>query len=115
MRIDALGVSKRFGEFEALHDVSRSINSTMWWVAAQTGLRIAYDAYKLSLGGKEAPVIDGLTGDQRFFIAFAASWKEICRPETVRNRLLSDVHTPAKFRVNGMDLTVRYQQSASAY
>ena len=71
-------------------------------IADLAGLRIAYDAYKLSLGGKEAPVIDGLTGDQRFFLAFAASWKEICRPETERNRLLSDVHSPAKFRVNGI-------------
>jgi len=71
-------------------------------IADLAGLRVSYDAYKLSLGGKEAPVIDGLTGDQRFFIAFAASWKEICRPETVRNRLLSDVHSPAQFRVNGI-------------
>ncbi|OBF81222.1 hypothetical protein A5791_06160 [Mycobacterium sp. 852002-51163_SCH5372311] len=71
-------------------------------IADLAGLRIAYDAYKLSLNGKEAPVIDGLTGDQRFFIAFAASWKEICRPQTVRTRLLSDVHSPAKFRVNGI-------------
>lgn len=71
-------------------------------IADLAGLRIAYDAYKLSLGGKEAPVIDGLTGDQRFFIAFAASWKEICRPETERHQLLSDVHSPAKFRVNGI-------------
>lgn len=66
------------------------------------GLRIAYDAYKLSLGGKEAPVIDGFTGDQRFFLAFAASWREVCRPETERHRLLSDVHSPAKFRVDGI-------------
>ncbi|WP_172831594.1 M13 family metallopeptidase [Mycobacterium asiaticum] len=71
-------------------------------IADLAGLRIAYDAYKLSLGGKEAPVIDGLTGDQRFFLAFAASWKEICRPQTERNQLLSDVHSPAKFRVNGI-------------
>ncbi len=71
-------------------------------IADLAGLRIAYDAYKLSLGGKQAPVIDGLSGDQRFFIAFAASWKEICRPQTERNRLLSDVHSPAKFRVNGI-------------
>ncbi len=71
-------------------------------IADLAGLRIAYDAYKLSLGGKEAPVIDGVTGDQRFFIAFAASWKEICRPQTVRNRLLSDVHSPPAFRVNGI-------------
>ncbi|ORA12204.1 hypothetical protein BST16_17570 [Mycobacterium asiaticum DSM 44297] len=71
-------------------------------IADLAGLRIAYDAYKLSLGGKEAPVIDGLSGDQRFFLAFAASWKEICRPETERNQLLTDVHSPAKFRVNGI-------------
>ena len=71
-------------------------------IADLAGLRIAYDAYKLSLGGKEAPVIDGLSGDQRFFIAFAASWKEICRPQTVRKQLLSDVHSPAQFRVNGI-------------
>jgi putative endopeptidase len=71
-------------------------------IADLAGLRIAYDAYKLSLSGKQAPVIDGLTGDQRFFIAFAASWKEICRPAVMRNRLLSDVHSPAKFRVNGI-------------
>jgi putative endopeptidase len=71
-------------------------------IADLAGLRIAYDAYKLSLGGKEAPVIDGLTGDQRFFIAFAASWREVCRPETERTRLLSNVHSPAKFRVNGI-------------
>ena len=71
-------------------------------IADLAGLRIAHDAYKLSLGGKEAPVIDGLTGDQRFFIAFAANWKEICRPETERTQLLSDVHSPAKFRVNGI-------------
>ncbi len=71
-------------------------------IADLAGLRIAYDAYKLALGGKAAPDIDGLTGDQRFFVAFAASWKEICRPETERNQLLSDVHSPAKFRVNGI-------------
>jgi putative endopeptidase len=71
-------------------------------IADLAGLRIAYDAYKLSLGGKEAPVIDGVTGDQRFFMAFAASWKETCRPQTQRNRLQSDVHSPAKFRVNGI-------------
>ncbi len=71
-------------------------------IADLAGLRIAYDAYKLFLGAKQAPVIDGLTGDQRFFTAFAASWKTICRPETERIGLLSDVHSPAKFRVNGI-------------
>ncbi len=71
-------------------------------IADLAGLRIAYDAYKLSLGGKEAPIIDGLTGDQRFFQAYAASWKRICRPETARILLQSDVHSPEMYRVNGI-------------
>jgi putative endopeptidase len=71
-------------------------------IADLAGLRIAYDAYKLSLEGKEAPVIDGLTGDQRFFLAYAASWKSLCRPEIQRLLLQSDVHSPAKYRVNGI-------------
>jgi putative endopeptidase len=71
-------------------------------IADLAGLRIAYDAYKLSLDGKEAPVIDGLTGDQRFFLAYAASWKSLCRPEIQRLLLQSDVHSPAKYRVNGI-------------
>lgn len=71
-------------------------------IADLAGLRVAYDAYKLSLGGQEAPVIDGLTGDQRFFLAYAASWKRLCRPETARLLLESDTHSPNEFRVNGI-------------
>jgi putative endopeptidase len=62
------------------------------------GLIIAYEAYKLSLGGKEAPVIDGLTGDQRFFLAYAQSWRTKYRDERLRDLLLSDVHSPAEAR-----------------
>jgi putative endopeptidase len=71
-------------------------------IADLAGLRVAYDAYHLSLGGEEAPVIDGLTGDQRFFLAYAASWKQTCRPETERLLLESDSHSPSKYRVNGV-------------
>jgi putative endopeptidase len=71
-------------------------------IADLAGLRIAYDAYKLSLGGKEAPVIDGLTGDQRFFLAYASHWKAIYRPETMRDILLTDEHSPVEDRVNGI-------------
>lgn len=66
------------------------------------GLSMAYHAYKLSLGGKEAPVIDGLTGDQRFFLAWAQVWKRKYRDEALINRLKSDPHSPAEFRVNGV-------------
>jgi putative endopeptidase len=72
-------------------------------IADVAGLTAAYDAYKASLGGKPAPVIDGLTGDQRFFTAFAQSWATKMRDATLRNRLAIDGHSPGSFRA----LTVR--------
>ncbi len=66
------------------------------------GLSMAYHAYKLSLGGKEAPVIDGLTGDQRFFLAWAQVWKRKTREATAINLLKADPHSPGAFRVNGV-------------
>ena len=66
------------------------------------GLEIAYAAYRMSLGGKEAPVIDGLTGDQRFFIAYAASYRDKVREEIARAMLEGDSHAPSRYRVNGV-------------
>lgn len=66
------------------------------------GLTIAYRAYRLSLGGKEAPVIDGLTGDQRFFIGWAQVWRRKYRDAELERRLIVDPHSPAKFRVIGI-------------
>ena len=70
------------------------------------GLSIAYKAYKLSLDGKEAPVIDGLTGDQRFFLGYAQVWRSKARDEEVKRRLTIDPHSPAKFRANGAAINV---------
>ena len=67
------------------------------------GLAAAYDAYKASLGGKPAPVIDGFTGDQRFFIAYAQAWASKMREATLRGRLATDGHSPGQYRA----LTVR--------
>jgi putative endopeptidase len=64
------------------------------------GLAIGYLAYKLSLKGEEAPIIDDLTGDQRFFIAHAMGWREKMRPETRRVRITVDPHSPEEFRCN---------------
>ncbi len=66
------------------------------------GLSLAYRAYKLSLNGKEAPVIDGLTGDQRFFMAWAQMWRVKMREPALRQQLLTDPHSPAAYRVNGI-------------
>lgn len=65
------------------------------------GLSMAYRAYRLSLDGKEAPVIDGLTGDQRFFLAWAQVWRSMQREEMGRQRLQTDPHSPETYRVNG--------------
>lgn len=65
------------------------------------GLSLAYRAYRMSLKGKEAPVLDGLTGDQRFFLAWAQVWRSQQREATGRQRLLTDPHSPETFRANG--------------
>jgi len=72
-------------------------------IADVAGLAAAYDAYHASLKGKQPPVIDGYTGDQRFFIAFAQSWATKMRDEALRARVATDGHAPGMYRA----LTVR--------
>jgi putative endopeptidase len=72
-------------------------------IADVAGLAAAFDAYKASLGGKQAPVIDGLTGDQRFFIAYAQTWASKMREAALRGRIATDGHAPGQYRA----LTVR--------
>jgi putative endopeptidase len=67
-------------------------------IADLAGLTVAYQAYKISLGGKEAPVIDGLTGDQRFFLGWAQVWRRSYRGQELANRLVTDSHSPSEFR-----------------
>lgn len=64
------------------------------------GLQMAYRAYRLSLAGEEAPVIDGLTGDQRFFLGFAQLWRGAWRPEALRAQIVGGYHPPEDFRLN---------------
>jgi len=71
-------------------------------IADLGGALIALDAYHLSLQGKPAPVIDALTGDQRFFMSYAQSWRDKVTEDEARRRLVSDVHAPEKYRVNGV-------------
>lgn len=72
-------------------------------IADVAGLAAAYDAYHASLGGKEAPVIDGYTGDQRFFIAYAQAWATKMREGLLRTLVATDGHAPGMYRA----LTVR--------
>ena len=68
-------------------------------IADLAGIRIAYEAYKLSLNGKPAPVIDGLTGDQRFFLGYAQVWRGKRRDAAILSQLTSNPHSPEKQRV----------------
>ncbi len=67
-------------------------------IADLAGLADSLDAYHLSLEGKPAPVLDGFTGDQRFFIAFAQSWRGKMREAALRNRIATDGHAPSQYR-----------------
>ena len=66
------------------------------------GLSLAYRAYQMSLNGEEAPIIAGLTGDQRFFLSWAQVWQRKYREDALIQRLTSDPHSPSEFRVNGV-------------
>ncbi len=70
-------------------------------IADVSGLAMAFRAWQLSLRGQPAPVIDGLTGEQRFFIGWARAWREKQRDAALQRQLLTDPHSPAPFRANG--------------
>ncbi|HEX2639124.1 MAG TPA: M13 family metallopeptidase, partial [Pyrinomonadaceae bacterium] len=69
-------------------------------IADVAGLSAAYDAYRAAYGGKEAPSAQGLTGDQRFFVAFGQSWRGKMRPETMRVIVQTDGHSPDEYRAD---------------
>ncbi len=71
-------------------------------IADVAGLSAAYDAYRASYGGKEAPTKNGLTGDQRFFVAFGQSWRGKMRPATLRVIVMTDGHSPDEFRADAV-------------
>ena len=70
-------------------------------IGDNSGLAVAYKAYKLSLKGKQAPVINGLTGDQRFYMGWGQVWRAKMREPAQINQVKTDPHSPAQFRANG--------------
>ncbi len=92
----------QFSAFEALPGLKvNGANTIGENIGDLGGLNMAYRAYQLSLQGNPAPVIDGLTGDQRFFLSWAQVWRAKYREGALRELVMSDVHSPANFRVNG--------------
>jgi predicted metalloendopeptidase len=95
-------LSAQYSGYEALPGLKVNGQNTLGEnIGDLGGLNMAYHAYQLSLKGKPAPVIDGLTGDQRFFLSWAQVWRAKYRDGVMRELVMSDVHSPAYFRVNG--------------
>lgn len=92
----------QFNSFEALPGMHVNGQLTLGEnIGDLSGLTVALKAYHLSLDGKPAPVLNGFTGDQRFFLSWAQVWQGKYRESEQRKRLLADPHSPARFRVNG--------------
>jgi putative endopeptidase len=95
-------LGKQYSSYEAAPGVFINGELTMGEnIGDMSGLEVAYEAYKMSLKGKPAPVIDGLTGDQRFFLAFAQTWRGNQRDDAIKTQVASDPHSPRRFRVIG--------------
>jgi predicted metalloendopeptidase len=97
-------LARQFDGYHPFPDVAVNGKQTLSEnIADVAGLAAAYDAYRLSLHGKPAPMLQGFTGDQQFFLSFAQSWREKRREPATRRQLLTDGHPPAEYRA----LTVR--------
>ncbi|HEX5395667.1 MAG TPA: M13 family metallopeptidase [Candidatus Limnocylindria bacterium] len=93
-------LADQFSAYEALPGLHVNGSQTLGEdIADVAGLTVSYLAYQASLGGKPAPVIDGLTGDQRFFLSFGQIWQTKMRDAALRQRINTDVHAPPPFRV----------------
>jgi predicted metalloendopeptidase len=97
----AQALIRQFNEYHPFPDLAVNGKLTISEnIADVAGLSAAYDAYRISQGGKEAPVWNGLTGDQQFFLAFAQSWRTKFREAALRQRIVIDSHAPAEYRTD---------------
>ncbi len=95
-------LGKQYASYEAAPGVFINGDFTMGEnIGDMSGLEVAYEAYKVALGGKPAPVVDGLTGDQRFFLAFAQAWRGEQREDAIKTQVASDPHSPRRYRIIG--------------
>ena len=99
---ETAGFGAQYAKFEAAPGAFVNPRLTMGEnIADFAGLQVALDAYHRALGGAPAPVLDGLTGDQRFFLAFAQVWRSKERESAVRSQLATNPHSPPRFRILG--------------
>ncbi|WP_322406893.1 M13 family metallopeptidase [Idiomarina sp. PL1-037] len=100
-------LSAQYSEYEPIEGLNVNGDLTLGEnIGDLAGLTIAYEAYKMSLDGEEAPVLDGFTGEQRVFIGWAQVWRGKYREDAIREQVMSDPHSPAVYRVNGTVVNV---------
>ena len=96
-------LGEQYSSYEAVEGQFVDGNFTMGEnIGDLGGLEVAFHAYRALLNGEEAPILDGLTGDQRFFLSYGQNWRKKRREDYTIRLLKSDPHSPAKFRVNGV-------------
>src|SRR5260221_2854159 len=101
-------VAKQFAAYQPFPDLHVDGKQTLSEnIADVAGLAAAFDAYRLSLGGKEPAMVQGLTGDQQFFVSYGQSWRAKYREPALRQRIVIDGHAPAEYRAD----TVRNQDA----
>ena len=99
---EAAAFGAQYAKFEAAPGAFVNPRLTMGEnIADLAGLQVALDAYHRALGDKAPPVLDGLTGDQRFFLAFAQVWRSKERESAIRNQVATNPHSPPRFRILG--------------
>ncbi|MEM1226132.1 MAG: M13 family metallopeptidase [Planctomycetota bacterium] len=99
----ASGLVDQYDSFRPFEDMAVNGQLTLGEnIGDLGGLGVSFAAYRLSLGDASAPVIDDLSGDQRFFLGWAQIWRRLYREQELRKRLITDPHSPSEYRVNGI-------------
>ncbi len=102
-KVRAGGLVAQYSSFQALPDLKVNGELTLGEnIGDLSGAAVAFAAYKKSLAGAEAPVIDGFTGPQRFFLGYGQAWRTKWREGRMREVVLTDPHAPSEFRANGV-------------
>jgi predicted metalloendopeptidase len=95
-------LAEQYSRFEALPGLFVNGRFTLGEnIGDLGGLEVALEAYRISLGGRASPTLDGFTGLQRFFLGFGQIWRALIRDEALRTQIVADPHSPARFRTNG--------------
>jgi putative endopeptidase len=99
----AAGLTAQYSKYNPIEDLHVNGELTLGEnIGDLSGLAVAFKAYQLSLAGKASPVIDGFTGEQRFFMGWSQVWRRKYRDEELRVRLVTDPHSPSEYRANGI-------------